>query len=105
MGKRNGRHRNGTHAKHRRARIARRLKRADERRALAAIIGGMTLVEGRHVFERYYQPMTHLDFGTPAPGEAEAVADVLRWPEDASAGAIVHFALPARKRHDAEGKG
>lgn len=75
--KRNGRHRNGSHAKHRRSRIARRLKRADERIALAAIIGGMTLVEGRHVFERYYQPMTHLDFGTPAPGEAEAVDAVL----------------------------
>lgn len=54
--KRNGRARNGVEAKRRRARIARRLKLADERRAFAALILGLRQLEV-DAFARMYRPL------------------------------------------------
>lgn len=54
--KRNGRARNGVEAKRRRARIARRLKLVDERRALRALILGLRKFE-MDAFARAYRPI------------------------------------------------
>lgn len=86
--KRTGRHRNGIHAKQRRARIARRLKLIDERRSVAIFISELERIE-KKAFARFYRPFL-------SPEQIEEQSGVLSFVIQFFFGAVHVFVLVFR---------